>query len=180
MGTTDGFAQRPYVRESRRALTLRTVTELDVGVEASPGGSTVFEDTVGIGAYRIDLHPTPAGRSYVDVDCYPFQIPLRALVCRTVTNLVPAAKGIGTTHISNGALRLHPVEWSAGEAAATLAAHLVRHRITSQDAATSRSHVADIQRLLRGTLGSTLEWPEDIRTTPCPADVAVPRLVEPL
>ena len=33
-----------------------------------------------------------------------------------------AAKNIGTTHITNGCFRLHPVEWNIGEAAGSLAA----------------------------------------------------------
>ena len=34
----------------------------------------------------------------------------------------PACKNIGTTHITNGCYRLHPVEWNIGEAAGALAA----------------------------------------------------------
>ena len=37
-------------------------------------------------------------------------------------NLLPACKNIGTTHITNGCYRLHPVEWNIGEAAGVLAA----------------------------------------------------------
>ena len=37
-------------------------------------------------------------------------------------NLIAAAKNIGTTHITNGCYRLHPVEWNIGEAAGALAA----------------------------------------------------------
>jgi hypothetical protein len=32
-------------------------------------------------------------------------------------NLLPAAKNIGTTHITTGCHRLHPVEWNVGEVA---------------------------------------------------------------
>ena len=34
-----------------------------------------------------------------------------------MTNLLPAGKNIGTTHITNGCYRLHPVEWNIGEVA---------------------------------------------------------------
>lgn len=37
-----------------------------------------FRDSVGIGAYRIDLHPSTGNRNYLDIDCLPFQIPLAA------------------------------------------------------------------------------------------------------
>ena len=52
----------------------------------------------------------------------PFQIPLGALLPVRMRNLLPACKNIGTTHISNGCYRLHPVEWNIGEARALLAA----------------------------------------------------------
>jgi hypothetical protein len=38
-------------------------------------------------------------------------------------NLIAGAKNIGTTHITNGCYRLHPVEWNVGEAAGALAAY---------------------------------------------------------
>jgi hypothetical protein len=40
-----------------------------------------------------------------------------------MTNLLAANKNIGTTHITNGCYRLHPVEWNIGEAAGHLAAY---------------------------------------------------------
>ena len=58
----------------------------------------------------------------------PFQIPLGALIPVRVENLIPAAKNIGTTHITNGCYRLHPVEWNVGEVAGTLAAFCLERR----------------------------------------------------
>jgi hypothetical protein len=40
-----------------------------------------------------------------------------------VRNLLAGAKNLGTTHITNGCYRLHPVEWNTGEAAGALAAY---------------------------------------------------------
>jgi hypothetical protein len=39
-----------------------------------------------------------------------------------VENLLPACKNIGTTHITNGCYRLHPVEWNIGESVGLLVA----------------------------------------------------------
>src|SRR5262249_32318348 len=81
VGSPDGLAKKPYIRESRRIRALTTVTELDVGAEAR--GTSIakrFDDSVGVGSYRIDLHPSTGGNSYIDVDSLPFQIPLGALV----------------------------------------------------------------------------------------------------
>jgi hypothetical protein len=52
----------------------------------------------------------------------PFQIPMAALLPRENINFLPAGKNIGVTHLTNGAFRLHPIEWMVGEAAGTIAA----------------------------------------------------------
>ena len=39
-----------------------------------------FADSVGVGSYRIDLHPSTGGDNYIDVSSLPFQIPLGALI----------------------------------------------------------------------------------------------------
>jgi len=68
------------------------------------------------------LHPSSGGDNYIDISSLPFQIPLGALLPQRVENLLAGAKNIGTTHITNGCYRLHPVEWNVGEAAGALAA----------------------------------------------------------
>jgi hypothetical protein len=164
VGTDDGYAIEPYIRESRRIRALFTVTEAHIGHEMRAGldAAAEFDDTVGIGSYRIDLHPSTSGRTYVDIGCHPFQIPLGALIPRDVDNLLPANKNIGTTHITNGAYRLHPVEWSIGEAVGVLADRALTDRETPEAARARR--LGDIQRTL-GRLGAPLAWPERIRTS---------------
>lgn len=172
MGTPDGFALRPYVRESRRIAGELTVVEEHVGVDAcrvagKPAGSEVFADTIGIGCYRIDLHPstgTGTPRTYVDIACHPFQIPLGALIPVRVDNLIPAAKNIATTHITNGCYRLHPVEWNIGEAAGALAAHCIDTGLPPRAVRAKPDQLADFQHLLVHGLGIELAWPDRIRT----------------
>src|SRR5206468_9538617 len=68
-------------------------------------------------ALPIYLHPSSGGDNYIDVSSLPFQIPLGSLIPKRVENLLPACKNLGTTHITNGCYRLHPVEWNIGESA---------------------------------------------------------------
>lgn len=123
VGTEDGLAQYPYVRESRRILPVFRVLEQHISPDCQPGPlAETFFDSVGIGLYRIDIHMCARSSRFIDIGCCPFQIPLGALIPRRMRNLIAACKNIGTTHISNGAYRLHPVEWNIGEAAGVLAA----------------------------------------------------------
>ena len=164
LGTGDGFAMRPYIREARRIRAHTTVTEQHVGVEARDGLTCAeeFADTVGVGSYRIDLHPSTSGRGYLDIATYPFQLPLGALVPQRLTNLLAAGKCLGVTHITNGCYRLHPVEWNVGEAAGALAAFCLDHATTPAAVRGSTRSLADFQYVLE-RCGVQLHWPDDIR-----------------
>ncbi|ARJ03861.1 FAD-dependent oxidoreductase [Cnuibacter physcomitrellae] len=166
LGTTDGLAKAVYVRESRRIKARFTVTEGHIGREmrGDGAGSALFDDSVGIGFYRIDLHPSTGGRTYVDIDCFPFQIPLGALLPVDTENLLAANKNIGTTHITNGAYRLHPVEWSIGEAAGALAAFCATERVRPAQVYEDPARREEYRGLLSGRLGIALAWSDEIRT----------------
>jgi hypothetical protein len=161
VGTRHGTAKHVYVRESRRIRAVFTVLEQHVAVEARGNveGAEPFFDSVGIGSYRIDLHPSTRGRTYVDISSWPFQIPLGALLPVRVDNCLPAAKNLGVTHVTNGCYRLHPVEWNIGEAAGALAAYCLRTGAHPRQVRASQRHLADYQQLLHSTLGITLAWP---------------------
>lgn len=161
VGTEDGIAKMPYIRESRRIRARFTVTEGYIARDYRPGErfAEKFPDSVGIGSYRIDLHPTVSGDNYVDVESLPFQIPLGALVPVRMRNLLPACKNIGTTHITNGCYRLHPVEWNIGEAAGHLAAFSIARGVDPETV--RRDHLQEFQRELEGR-GVELDWPADL------------------
>jgi FAD dependent oxidoreductase len=123
LGTVDGLAKFPYIREARRLRALTTVLEQDVSAAHQPNArARHFTDSVGVGWYPIDIHR--AGADDVGVSCRtrPFQIPMGALIPVRLRNLLAGAKNLGVTHITNGCYRLHPVEWNTGEAAGALAA----------------------------------------------------------
>ncbi|MEO1621658.1 MAG: FAD-dependent oxidoreductase [Cyanobacteria bacterium J06632_3] len=64
-----------------------------------------------------DGHITPKGK---DVLALPFSLPAKSLVPMTADGLVLSAKSLGTTHITNAAYRMHPMEWAIGEASGFL------------------------------------------------------------
>ncbi|MEQ7124094.1 FAD-dependent oxidoreductase [Actinopolymorpha sp. B11F2] len=160
MGTHDGLAMAPYIRESRRIVAEYTVVEQDVSLAVrGEQGAKRYADSVGIGSYRIDLHPSTGGDNYIDVGSCPFQIPLGALLPVRVTNLLPANKNIGTTHITNGCYRLHPPEWNIGESTGLLAAYCLTHRVTPHQVRADDTRLADYQRVL-AQHGVEIAWPD--------------------
>ncbi len=168
LGTQDGLAAAPYIRESRRIDALFRVTEQHLGVEARGRavGAEPFFDSVGVGSYRIDLHPSCAGKNYLDITNWPFRIPLGALIPQRCENLIAAGKSIGTTHITNGCFRLHPVEWNIGEAAGLLAVRCLDRRLPPRAIREREAELQDFQGLLSDRFGIPLQWPEDLAATP--------------
>lgn len=166
MGTEDGLAKYPYIRESRRIKAEFTVLEehvraenrkLVAGEEAGKRAADFF-DSVGIGYYHIDLHPSSRGNNYIDFPSLPFQIPLGALLPQRMSNLLPANKNIGTTHITNGCYRLHPVEWSIGEAVGCLIAFAARKKVPFRAVRADRNLLSDFQREIERQ-GIETKWP---------------------
>ncbi len=168
VGTEDGLAKYPYIRESRRIRAEFTVVEQQVSTEYrmketgaawSDAKAAEFKDSVGIGSYRIDLHPSTGGNNAIDISSLPFQIPLGALVPQRVENLLPACKNLGVTHITNGCYRLHPVEWNIGESAGALAAYCVANKTSPRSVLKKEELLKGFQNLLKNQ-GVPLEWPK--------------------
>ncbi|BDC51384.1 FAD-dependent oxidoreductase [Bryobacterales bacterium F-183] len=159
-GTEDGLAKYAYIRESRRIQAEFTVLEQHVGQEARRSLTTAepFADSVGIGYYRIDLHPSTGGDNYIDIASMPFQIPLGSLIPKRVENLLPACKNLGTTHITNGCYRLHPVEWNIGESAGCLAAFALTRKEPPRRVRADQTLLKDFQSWIQ-TQGIELAWP---------------------
>lgn len=160
LGSSDGLAQAPYIRESRRIAAEYTIVEQDLSVAVRGAkGAVEYSDSVGIGMYRIDLHPSTGGDNYIDVASSPFRIPLGALIPQRVENLLPAGKNLGTTHITNGCYRLHPVEWNVGEAAGLLAAFCLDRDVSPRAVRNSPALLSDFQARLVAQ-GVELSWPD--------------------
>ncbi|TMH74128.1 MAG: FAD-dependent oxidoreductase [Betaproteobacteria bacterium] len=159
MGSADGLSKHPYIREARRIKARKTIVEQEVSERYQKGPCAAqFADSVGVGWYPIDIHRS--GPDDVGASCRtkPFQIPLGALLPARIVNLIAGAKNIGTTHITNGCYRLHPVEWNVGEAAGALAAFALENRMPP---AAVREDAAALSRFQRRLVeeGVPLAWP---------------------
>ncbi|MGM9991616.1 MAG: FAD-dependent oxidoreductase [Candidatus Bruticola sp.] len=168
--TNDGLAAAPYIRESRRIKGHFTVLEQHVslearcaltGLKASTVKAAQFSDSVGIGAYRLDLHPSSGGDNYIDISALPFQIPLGALIPCDTDNLLAGGKNLSVTHITNGCYRLHPVEWNTGESAALCAAYCLAENLLPAEIRQRPEILQKFQNWLIEQ-GLELEWTGDI------------------
>jgi hypothetical protein len=156
------LSKHPYIRECRRIRSRKTIVEQEVSADYQSGARAArCEDSVGVGWYPIDIHNS--GPDDVGVSCRtrPFQIPMGALIPVKMKNLLAGAKNLGTTHITNGCYRLHPVEWNIGEAAGALAAYALE---TGREPTAVHAD-AGLRRELQGRLvadGVPLAWFTDV------------------
>ncbi|HHX01968.1 MAG TPA: FAD-dependent oxidoreductase [Firmicutes bacterium] len=168
LGSEDGLSQFPYIRESRRLDALVKIHEEDIVVKYNPGTrARLWPDSVGIGMYYyVDIHASanttlrPGSGQRVR----PFQVPLRAMLTGNAPNFVAGAKNIGMTHISNGAYRLHPVEWNIGESAGALAAFALSHNIDPLQVGFDRQLQIRFQKYLVNN-GIPVYWFNDVHPT---------------
>ncbi len=171
MGTDDGLAKYPYVREARRIKALTTIVEQDcgrenralvLGKEESQVRAKHYHDSVGVGHYQIDLHPSTGGDNYIDFAALPFELPLGSLIPQRVNNLIAACKNIGTTHITNGCYRLHPVEWNIGEVAGYLAAAAIENSVPPRAIQEKVKLLSSFQGRIRKS-GIETRWPDNLQ-----------------
>jgi hypothetical protein len=73
-------------------------------------------------------------------------------------NILPAGKNIGTTHITNGCYRLHPVKWSIEEAVGSLVSYALAKIINPRTVREQKDTLADFQRFIH-LQGIETQWP---------------------
>ena len=156
LGTADGMAQRPYVRESRRMRACTTLTQVDLMRAPTDTGNGVA-----IAWYPLDIHPTCRSGHSVNAAVEPFVIPLGCLVPTNVDNLLPGSKNLGVSHLANACTRVHPAEWAIGEAAGTMAGVLVDHGCGAQ-ALMQPGAPRDTLFTRLDQQGAARHWPEDL------------------
>jgi len=112
-GTEDGLAKFPYIRESRRILAETTILEQDISLEdrlritglaKEEVYAQKYKDSVGIGYYHLDLHPSTGGDNYIDMASVPFQIPLGAMIPVRISGLHTFPTAVTGFTLWNGTL----------------------------------------------------------------------------
>lgn len=160
--TQDGIAPHPYIRESRRLKALTTVYEQDIVSDYQHGPRAKhFPDSCGIGHYWLDIHEGGTEEPFRFLETKPFQIPLGALIPRNVANLIAACKNLGVTHLTNGAYRLHPIEWNIGESAGAMAAYCAANNVTPRELHGNPTQLQAFQDVLINS-GIPLYWWADL------------------
>jgi len=175
LGTADGLARHPYIREGRRARTVERLREQNLAERCNSGRTrgTFFADAIGVGEYAIDLHPGPCVAPPLTQRALPFQLPLGLLVPVDTDNLIPAGKTSGTTHIANGATRIHAIEWSLGEAAGALAALCLAEGVAPREVHADSALTRRLQAQLVAR-GAPIYWYRNV--SPADADFAAAQL----
>jgi hypothetical protein len=166
--TTDGIALEPYIREARRGVALTTIRHEDVAEKFFPGAARArsFDDSIGIGQYHyLDFHPNEAP-GHVDLGTdgnrsLPFTISLGTLIPLRTEGLILSAKSIGTTHITNAAYRMHPIEWAIGEAGGHLAAFALQESVPMRKVVSEQLLTRKFQGHL-ASYGIPIYWFNDI------------------
>lgn len=158
LGTADGFAQQIYVRESRRIIGHRCLTQTDIAADGTNDLSPAFcADSIVAGWYNMDIHPTVESGHGVNAKVRPFEIPLGCFVPRDCDNLIAACKNISVTHLVNAATRVHPIEWAIGEAAGVLAAYCVQSPVNAGAVAQSPAEITAVQAAITA-VGGHIHW----------------------
>jgi FAD dependent oxidoreductase len=161
LGTTDGFAQQVYVRESRRIVGITTLTQHDIIDRDGKSSPVNLDDSVGISWYNMDIHPTCISGHGVNARVRPFSLPIGVFVPFDCDNLVPASKNISVTHLVNAATRVHPIEWLIGEVTGLLASTVISTGQSLHNIATTHDGRKHFQSRLIDA-GIPIQWNADI------------------
>jgi hypothetical protein len=123
-----------YVREARRIVGRKMLTEHDVVSARGHERAPVHPDAIGVTEWYVDIHACgtervresyPEGKMMLHLETVPGHIPYGTLLPREFDNLlVPVA--LSATHVGFSAVRVEPTWMALGEAAGFAAAQAVR------------------------------------------------------
>jgi hypothetical protein len=165
MGSPDGFALAPYIRESRRLKAEFTLTQHHLAPDLENPDKKwgeEFPDTVGIALYAMDIHPAKGEPPFLS-RALPYHIPLGSFIPREgAPNVLPAAKNFGASRLALSSARMHPTEWHVGEVAGELAAFCIRKGVEAAEVRNRPELLQEFQARLQEA-GLPLRWSEVIK-----------------
>ncbi len=165
MGSADGFALHPYIRESRRLVAEFMMNENHLAPDPNNPDKKwgeEFPDTVGIALYSMDIHPSKGEPPFLS-RALPYHIPLGSFIPKEgAANVLPASKNFGATRLALSSARMHPTEWLAGEVAGELAGFCVRKQVQPSQVRNTPALLAEFQSLLQSE-GHPLRWRDIIQ-----------------
>jgi succinate dehydrogenase/fumarate reductase flavoprotein subunit len=116
-------ASQLHIRESRIVRGDYQLTEEDIRQ------GTRFPDSVAVGAWPVDIHPSNGNvgvHPHKESPPVPYEIPFRCLLPQGVEGLLVAGKPISTTHRAHGSTRVPGTSLATGQAAGVAAALAAR------------------------------------------------------
>ena len=154
-GTCHSLAKMPYLRESRRSIGfqnfLMNVTTITGHARDLHG--YIFDDRLCIGVYAVDIHGMRGCRypPYINTgySVLPHYIPLRAMTNRDIDNLIVIGKTMAQSFLVNAATRLHPIEFSIGQAAGVVGTYAVQNNIGRVADMVKEEHIRRVQSLVK-------------------------------
>ena len=154
-GTCHSLAKLPYIRESRRSIGhenfLMNLTTINGTARDLHG--YIFEDRLCIGVYGVDIH-FMRGCSYPkymheQYSVLPYYVPLRAMTNRDIDNLIVIGKTMAQSFLVNSAVRLHPVEFSIGQAAGVVGSYAVQNKLQTVAEMLNIAHLTRVQSMVK-------------------------------
>jgi hypothetical protein len=108
-----------------------------------------FADALCIGGWSMDDHP-PGGFDRSDLrparqipPPFPYNIPLRSLYSRNITNLMMAGRNISASHVAFTSARVMATCSVIGQAMGTAAFYCMRHKLLPRQLASDKSRVEE-------------------------------------
>jgi hypothetical protein len=145
----DWVGMLPGKREARRLIGDHFLTQNDL-----MGFNGDFEDAVCIGGWPLDEHP-PGGFDASDKPPFVsikvpevYNIPLRSLYSKNVSNLLMAGRNISASHVAFTSTRVMATCAVEGQAAGTAAALCVRSNLLPRQLYQDKSRLAELQQTL--------------------------------
>jgi hypothetical protein len=139
----------PGKRGSRRIEGDHLLTEQDL-----MGENGDFPDAMCIGGWSMDDHP-PGGFDRSDLrparqipPPFPYNIPLRSLYSRNISNLMMAGRNISASHVAFTSARVMATCSVIGQAMGTAAAYCAQNQLLPRQLAADKTRVEELQQIL--------------------------------